>query len=133
MGDGRHVDADLVQGRAFVMLPRRQDLLPSYVNWKATAPPVCLGRREGTMGGGRRGGGPENVEQGSYVYWSHLPDDFIDGILNKDTDPDVIRTAGAQQDAGRSPTKYWAGTTCWAWPAHSTPATRCKKSRRPLC
>lgn len=33
-------------------------------------------------------------EQGSYVYWSHLPDDFIDGILKKDNDPDVIHTAG---------------------------------------
>ncbi|MGE8659265.1 MAG: S6 family peptidase [Achromobacter sp.] len=33
-------------------------------------------------------------EQGSYVYWSHLPDDFIAGILNKDNDPDVIHTAG---------------------------------------
>lgn len=33
-------------------------------------------------------------EQGSYVYWSHLPDDFIDRILKNDNDPDVIHTAG---------------------------------------
>ncbi|MBK1980326.1 autotransporter outer membrane beta-barrel domain-containing protein [Achromobacter xylosoxidans] len=79
----------------FVIAQGDKGLLPSYVEQGDSGSPLFAwdaAKAQWVVAG--TAADLKMSEQGSYVYWSHLPDDFIDGILKKDNDPDVIHTAG---------------------------------------
>ncbi|WP_238926041.1 S6 family peptidase [Achromobacter xylosoxidans] len=79
----------------FVIARGDKGLLPSYVEQGDSGSPLFAwdaAKEQWVVAG--TAADLKMSEQGSYVYWSHLPDDFIDGTLNKDNDPDVIHTAG---------------------------------------
>ncbi|CUJ76950.1 Temperature-sensitive hemagglutinin tsh autotransporter precursor [Achromobacter dolens] len=79
----------------FVIAQGDKGLLPSYVEQGDSGSPLFAwdaAKAQWVVAG--TAADLKMSEQGSYVYWSHLPDDFIDGVLKKDNDPDVIHTAG---------------------------------------
>ncbi|MCF7770712.1 S6 family peptidase [Achromobacter pulmonis] len=79
----------------FVIAEGDKGLLPSFVEQGDSGSPLFAWdarKRQWVLAG--TAADLAMSEQGSYVYWSHLPDDFIAGVMNKDNDPDVIHTAG---------------------------------------
>lgn len=79
----------------FVIAQGDKGLLPSYVEQGDSGSPLFAwdaAKAQWVVAG--TAADLKMSEQGSYVYWSHLPDDFIDRILKNDNDPDVIHTAG---------------------------------------
>ncbi|WP_238923350.1 S6 family peptidase [Achromobacter ruhlandii] len=79
----------------FVIAQGDKGLLPSYTEQGDSGSPLFAWdarKKQWVIAG--TAADLASSEQGSYVYWSHLPDDFIASVMNKDSDPDVIHTAG---------------------------------------